>query len=67
LKKFDIDVTGRLCLEVEAEHQEMAEAMIEAAIYEKDGEKYGLTKEQVIALRELEDPEVQDVQEVPET
>jgi len=50
---YSIPVMGYIPVEVKAEHEEMAQAMIEAALVEQDWKKYGLKKKQFAAIRQM--------------
>ena len=68
MKNFVVCVSGTIYVEVTAEHEEMAQAMIEASLLDSDvfPKKYGLTEKQGIALSQIKDSVI-DVYEVPET
>jgi hypothetical protein len=52
-RRFTVVVRGDIEVEVKAEHQEIAQAMVEAAIVERDARKYGLKKKQLEAIRRM--------------
>jgi len=50
---YSIPVMGYIPVEVKAEDDKMAKAMVKAAIDEQDGKKYGLTKKQFAAISQM--------------
>jgi len=54
MKKFHVVVRGYVGVQVKAEHEDMAQAMIEAAVTEQKARKYGLKKKQLTAISQMQ-------------
>jgi hypothetical protein len=54
MKKFHVVVRGYVGVQVKAEHEDMAQAMIEAAVTEQKARKYGLKKKQLTAVSQMQ-------------